>query len=234
MSLTCLRNWLEQQNLFPVDKLGNWDVLPVAIYYTAYYFAYAAALAAGAFTLARFLLKTFLVFTQTFLLRGKSVCLIYLHLQSASDACISAQDIWCRQRCLGRFVECAGRTNSLLTIPAVVTGASDGIGKEFALQLASAGFNTLLVARNQAMLSNVADEIGASVPDPSHIRHISHTSSIRVKLSGRLARSRVKYIWSISRRRIPTPSAGSRPSSAAWTLGYWVCAINGMLPSVFT
>lgn len=42
---------------------------------------------------------------------------------------------------------------------AVVTGASDGIGKEFALQLASAGFNILLVARNQAMLSDVADEI---------------------------------------------------------------------------
>ncbi|KAL4062644.1 hypothetical protein J3A83DRAFT_4478615 [Scleroderma citrinum] len=42
---------------------------------------------------------------------------------------------------------------------AVVTGASDGLGKEFALQLASAGFNILLVARNQAMLSDVADEI---------------------------------------------------------------------------
>jgi len=29
---------------------------------------------------------------------------------------------------------------------AVVTGASDGIGKEFAIQLGSAGFNVLLVA----------------------------------------------------------------------------------------
>ena len=189
MSLTCLRNWLEQQNLFPVDELWNWDVLPAAIYYTAY----TAALAVGAFTFARFLLKTFLVFAQTFILRGKSVCLTHLHMCASSDARISAQDVWCRQRCLGRFVDCSGRTNFLLTIPSVVTGASDGIGKEFALQLASAGFNILLVARNQAMLSSVADEIGTSVPDPSHIGRISHILSTRVKPSGPLERSKAKY-----------------------------------------
>ncbi|KAF7983564.1 hypothetical protein HWV62_21154 [Athelia sp. TMB] len=43
---------------------------------------------------------------------------------------------------------------------AVVTGASDGIGREYALQLAKAGFNILLVARNQQMLSTLAEEIG--------------------------------------------------------------------------
>ncbi|KIK92452.1 hypothetical protein PAXRUDRAFT_829933 [Paxillus rubicundulus Ve08.2h10] len=42
---------------------------------------------------------------------------------------------------------------------AVVTGASDGIGKEFAFQLAAAGFNILLVARKEAVLSAVAAEI---------------------------------------------------------------------------
>ncbi|KIJ65804.1 hypothetical protein HYDPIDRAFT_174673 [Hydnomerulius pinastri MD-312] len=42
---------------------------------------------------------------------------------------------------------------------AVVTGASDGIGREFALQLARAGFNIVLVARNHAKLSDVAAEI---------------------------------------------------------------------------
>jgi len=42
---------------------------------------------------------------------------------------------------------------------AVVTGASDGIGREFALQLAKAGFNILLVARNDEKLSAVATEI---------------------------------------------------------------------------
>ncbi|KAJ7076897.1 3-ketoacyl-CoA reductase [Mycena belliarum] len=42
---------------------------------------------------------------------------------------------------------------------AVVTGASDGIGKEFALQLAKAGFNVLLVARNAALLNALGVEI---------------------------------------------------------------------------
>ena len=41
-----------------------------------------------------------------------------------------------------------------------MTGASDGIGREYALQLAKAGFNILLVARNQQMLSTLAEEIG--------------------------------------------------------------------------
>lgn len=41
----------------------------------------------------------------------------------------------------------------------VVTGSSDGIGREFALQLAKAGFNILLVARNRDMLATLAEEI---------------------------------------------------------------------------
>ncbi|KAF8198042.1 3-ketoacyl-CoA reductase [Pholiota molesta] len=42
---------------------------------------------------------------------------------------------------------------------AVVTGATDGIGKEFALQLAKAGFNIIVVARNQELLNQTANEI---------------------------------------------------------------------------
>ena len=41
----------------------------------------------------------------------------------------------------------------------VITGASDGIGKEFAFQLAKAGYNILLVSRTQEKLQNVASEI---------------------------------------------------------------------------
>ncbi|KIK68958.1 hypothetical protein GYMLUDRAFT_34992 [Collybiopsis luxurians FD-317 M1] len=44
---------------------------------------------------------------------------------------------------------------------AIVTGASDGIGKEFAFQLAKAGFNVYLVARNIELLDAAAAEIAS-------------------------------------------------------------------------
>nr|WHE05770.1 3-ketoacyl-CoA reductase [Flammulina filiformis] len=44
---------------------------------------------------------------------------------------------------------------------AVVTGASDGIGKEFAFQLAKSGYNILLIARNKTLLDSTATEITA-------------------------------------------------------------------------
>lgn len=46
----------------------------------------------------------------------------------------------------------------------VVTGASDGIGKEFALQLAKAGFNVAILARSVDKLSAVADQIAGAYP----------------------------------------------------------------------
>ncbi|KAK0936084.1 hypothetical protein LTR29_012362 [Friedmanniomyces endolithicus] len=42
---------------------------------------------------------------------------------------------------------------------AVITGASDGIGKEYALQLAKKGFNVLLVSRTQSKLDSLEAEI---------------------------------------------------------------------------
>ena len=45
---------------------------------------------------------------------------------------------------------------------AVVTGATDGIGKEFSYQLAKNGFNVLLVARNPQSLLETAVDIGQS------------------------------------------------------------------------
>jgi len=50
---------------------------------------------------------------------------------------------------------------------AVVTGASDGIGREFAFQLAKAGFNVLLVARNKGLLDSTAAEIENKFPGMS-------------------------------------------------------------------
>lgn len=42
---------------------------------------------------------------------------------------------------------------------AVVTGASDGLGKEFATQLAAKGFNLVLVSRTQSKLDTLANEL---------------------------------------------------------------------------
>ncbi|KAI5459746.1 hypothetical protein BGZ63DRAFT_359825 [Mariannaea sp. PMI_226] len=44
---------------------------------------------------------------------------------------------------------------------AVVTGASDGLGKEYALQLAAKGFNLVLVSRTESKLAALAKEIKA-------------------------------------------------------------------------
>ncbi|KAH7873104.1 uncharacterized protein C8R40DRAFT_1113971, partial [Lentinula edodes] len=44
---------------------------------------------------------------------------------------------------------------------AIVTGTSDGIDKEFAFQLAKAGFNVFLVARNLELLDTAAAEIAS-------------------------------------------------------------------------
>ena len=43
----------------------------------------------------------------------------------------------------------------------MITGASDGIGKEFALQLAQKGFNTVLVSRTASKLDALATEISS-------------------------------------------------------------------------
>ncbi|KAL4870028.1 very-long-chain 3-oxoacyl-CoA reductase [Aspergillus spectabilis] len=47
---------------------------------------------------------------------------------------------------------------------AVVTGASDGLGKEFALQIARAGYNIVLVSRTASKLTTLGDEITSKYP----------------------------------------------------------------------
>ena len=44
---------------------------------------------------------------------------------------------------------------------AVVTGATDGIGKAIAMDLASRGFNIVLISRTLSKLNSVAEEIQA-------------------------------------------------------------------------
>ncbi|KAJ3561551.1 hypothetical protein NP233_g10124 [Leucocoprinus birnbaumii] len=56
---------------------------------------------------------------------------------------------------------------------AVVTGCTDGIGKEFARQLGKAGFNLLLVARDVERLSSTAQEIELMYGIKTHIHTIN-------------------------------------------------------------
>lgn len=54
----------------------------------------------------------------------------------------------------------------------VITGATDGIGREFSLQLAKAGFGVILVSRSQQKLEALAEEICQW-----HIRSIAFSHS---------------------------------------------------------
>lgn len=42
----------------------------------------------------------------------------------------------------------------------VITGSTDGIGKEYAREFASKGINIVLISRSQSKLVQVANEIG--------------------------------------------------------------------------
>ena len=66
---------------------------------------------------------------------------------------------------------------------AVITGASSGIGKEFAVQLAARGYDLLLVARREHLLANLKTEIEAKygvavetvicdLADPAQVRKL--------------------------------------------------------------
>lgn len=45
----------------------------------------------------------------------------------------------------------------------MVTGSTDGIGKEYAKQLAQRGINIVLIARNESKLIDVSKEIGMCI-----------------------------------------------------------------------
>ena len=44
-----------------------------------------------------------------------------------------------------------------------MTGCTDGIGKEYAYQLAAKGLNIVLVARNATLLEEISKEIGMPI-----------------------------------------------------------------------
>lgn len=55
------------------------------------------------------------------------------------------------------------RDSCLFDYFTVVTGATDGIGKAYAFELARKGLNVVLVSRTLSKLQEVAKEIGVSI-----------------------------------------------------------------------
>lgn len=116
--------------------------------------------ALGGLTFLKFVLKTLVVFSETFILPGTNVSV---------DIGVCATVAHGFNHQLKRFGaekgSWAGKEANLLcivilTYQLVITGASDGLGREYSIQLAKKGFNVLVVARNKAALESVTDEIG--------------------------------------------------------------------------
>lgn len=108
----------------------------------------------------KFVLKTLVVLSETFILPGTNVSVTI-------SVCATVSHSFNHQ--LKKFGagkgSWAGKEVNLLcivilTCQLVITGASDGIGREYSIQLAKKGFNVLVVARNEAALESVTDEIG--------------------------------------------------------------------------
>lgn len=119
--------------------------------------------ALGGLTLAKFALTAQLVFLQTFVFFG-----INVRFPSQSQfTMLSVRRCSCPSLVQKRVHGQASFFPILnVTVPEayykVVTGATDGIGREFASQLAKAGFNILIASRNAEKLNAVAAELGMS------------------------------------------------------------------------
>ena len=117
--------------------------------------------ALGGLTFLKFAVKTLIVFSETFILPGTNVSVtIRVSATAAHNPNHQLKDFgaekgsWAGKE-IRNFLHIG-----ILTRWLVITGASDGIGREYSIQLAKKGFNVLVVARNEAALKSVTDEIG--------------------------------------------------------------------------
>ena len=122
----------------------------------------------GLVSVTKFATKTVLVLLQTFILSGASVRQLLTRGTWKIDCVHSCVNT--RQRAVQSHGQVCFRVyladDTFNFSFSVVTGATDGIGKEFALQLAKAGFNILLVSRSEEKLKATAEEIGAPQASP--------------------------------------------------------------------
>ncbi|XWS36062.1 hypothetical protein CRYUN_Cryun20dG0051100 [Craigia yunnanensis] len=75
----------------------------------------------------------------------------------------------------------------------LITGATDGIGKAFACQLASQGLNLILVSRNSSKLKIIVTEIHAEFPH-TKIKAVTHDFSSDVSNGVKLIGEAVKKV----------------------------------------
>ena len=128
--------------------------------HTAWTFGFATV---GALTVILKVYSFSIMFLQTFVLSGRSVRVL-ISRNGPKLTAVQQLKAWGARRgayagmehLIGCIVYCS-------TLPLVITGATDGIGREFALQLAKAGFGVVLVSRNPEKLQKLANEISESL-----------------------------------------------------------------------
>lgn len=70
----------------------------------------------------------------------------------------------------------------LVAVDVVITGSTDGIGKEYAKELAKRGINIVLISRTESKLIEVANEIGKSFDDSNQNMQCDCHEEIQIKL----------------------------------------------------
>lgn len=86
-----------------------------------------------------------------------------MELLQALLLCVAAKGCHCVYLCYKFFFR-PGKELRKYGEWAVVTGATDGIGKAYAFELAKQGLNVLLVARSEEKLKETAQELRAKYP----------------------------------------------------------------------
>ena len=179
--------------------------------------------ALGCLTFLKFVVKTLVVFGETFILPGTDVSVVTCvptvvshNFNYQLKKFGAGKGSWAGKE------SCNFLCDVRLTGRLVITGASDGIGREYAIQLAKKGLDVLVVARNEIALKSVTDEIGQFPTLP--FSPLSHNLPERTQLLVPRGKSRANPLSSMSPNPITVAGNNSkkfcmRLKSASWVRG---------------